>query len=91
MIGKNKIKNLYFVIFLIWLIGNILTLNFLPMQDLETLSLEEMIELQKQFSINFDLGKLLIRVSEIFFISLSVWLAYSFFLKKYKKRATSKK
>ncbi|EOH93422.1 hypothetical protein UAW_02671 [Enterococcus haemoperoxidus ATCC BAA-382] len=88
MTDNKKIKNLYFVIFLMWIIGNILTLNFLPMQDPETLKLEEMIELQKQFSINFDLGKLLIKASEILFISLSAWLAYSFFLKK---RATSKK
>ncbi|WP_207696699.1 hypothetical protein DOK67_0001997 [Enterococcus sp. DIV0212c] len=91
MSDKKIIKNLYFVIVLIWLIGNILTLNFLPMQDPETLTLEEMVEIQKQFSINFDLGKLLIKVSEIVFISLSVWSAYSFFLKKYKKRVTSKK
>jgi len=91
MTDKKIIKNVYFVIFLIWLIGNILTINFLPMQDSETLTLEEMVELQKQFSINFDLGNILIRVSEIGFMSFSLWLTYSFFIKKYKQKAASKK
>ncbi|EOI02657.1 hypothetical protein UAY_00904 [Enterococcus moraviensis ATCC BAA-383] len=42
---KESIRNSYFIIFLIWLTGIILILNFLPIQDPDTLSLEEMIEL----------------------------------------------
>ncbi|MFK4566575.1 hypothetical protein [Enterococcus sp. UD-01] len=90
MINRKKIiQNLYFVLFLIWLIGVILTLNFLPMQDPDTLTMDEMINLQKQFSINYDLGHLFIKIGEASFIALTIYTVVSFLLTKYKKEKQS--
>ncbi|MBO0469129.1 hypothetical protein JZO66_01130 [Enterococcus sp. DIV0242_7C1] len=90
MINRKKIiQSLYFVLLLIWLIGVILTLNFLPMQDPDTLTLDEKINLQKQFSINYDLGHLFIKISEVPLIALTIYTIVSFLLTKYKKEKQS--
>ncbi|MDA9470971.1 hypothetical protein C240_1115 [Enterococcus sp. 5H] len=56
------------------------------MQDPDTLTLEEMINLQKQFSINYDLGHLLIKISELSFIILTMYTIISFLIEKYKEK-----
>lgn len=59
------------------------------MQDPDTLTLDEMINLQKKFSINYDLGHLFIKISEVFFIALTIYTIVSFLLTKYKKEKQS--
>ncbi len=61
-------------------VGIFLTLNFFPMQDPETLTLGEKIELQKEFSIDYDLGNSLIYLSNICLTVLIVYLIYSFYI-----------
>lgn len=61
-------------------VGIFLTLNFLPMQDPETLTIEEKIELQKEFSIHYDLGSFLIHLSKLCFVVLVVYLIYSYYI-----------
>ena len=62
------------------MIGIFLTLNFLPIQDSKTLSLEEKLNMQREFSINYDLGNFLIDLSKGCFIILVVYLMYLFYV-----------
>lgn len=59
------------------------------MQDPDTLTLDEKINLQKQFSINYDLGHLFIKISEVSLIALTIYTIVSFLLTKYKNEKQS--
>jgi len=61
-------------------VGTFLTLNFLPIQDPETLTMEEKFKLQKEFSINYDLGNSMINLSKLFFVVLIAYSIYSFYV-----------
>ena len=67
-----------FIVFKV--VGTFLTLNFLPIQDPKTLTMEEKFKLQKEFSINYDLGNSMINLSKLFFAVLIAYSIYSFYV-----------
>lgn len=82
LFNKKTLKYLYITIFILWLIGIILTLNLMPIQDFGTLTYAQQVEAQKEFSIHYDLGLLLIRISEVCFILVSLYFVLKWIIKR---------
>lgn len=82
MFNKKVFKYVYVTIFILWLIGIILTLNLMPIQDFGTLTYAQQVEAQKEYSIHYDLGILLIKISEVCFILVSLYLVFKWIIKR---------
>ncbi|OEG17695.1 hypothetical protein BCR22_12885 [Enterococcus plantarum] len=82
MFNKKVFKYVYITIFILWLIGIILTLNLMPIQDFGTLTYAQQVEAQKEYSIHYDLGILLIKISEVCFILVSLYLVFKWIIKR---------
>lgn len=82
MFNKKVFKYVYITIFILWLIGIILTLNLMPIQDFGTLTYAQQVEAQKEYSIHYDLGILLIKISEVCFILVSLYLVFKWVIKR---------
>lgn len=82
MFNKKVFKYVYITIFILWLIGIILTLNLMPIQDFGTLTYAQQVEAQKEYSIHYDLGILLIKISEVCFILVSLNLIFKWIIKR---------
>lgn len=82
MFNKKVFKYVYITIFILWLIGIILTLNLMPIQDFGTLTYAQQVEAQKEYSIHYDLGILLIKISEVCFILVSLYLIFKWIIKR---------
>lgn len=77
MILKNKIGcSLGCLFLLVRGIGIILTLNLMPIQDPDELTTNELIAIQKKFSIHYELGDLLIDCSNCILLLLLLFLFY---------------